>query len=118
MEIPTNLSECIIELDIIFSDSPEDLEQFKNSDEKTAVTKMHDGLGRWIRNNWGLWTKDSKIYVVLSEMQIWHPDDMSSIILTSFHRYINNLEIRLKDQVEHYIEYWKDYEKKNGPIKK
>ena len=35
-------------------------------------------------------------------------DDMSSIIITSYYRYLNNLPINLNEQVEYYKEYWKN----------
>lgn len=117
MIIPTNLNECFIELDTVFATSPVDLKIFKNAKEDTAIARIHHGLGRWIRNNWGLWTKDTKLYNTFNEMQLWHADDMSSIILTSYHRYINGVEINLKEQVDYYINYWEEYEKTNGPIK-
>ena len=31
---------------------------------------------------------------------------MSSIVLTSFHRYLNKMDIKLEDQVKYYKDYW------------
>lgn len=118
MKIPNNINECFIELDSIFSKSPQELELFKKEEETTAVALAHHGIGRWIRNNWGFWTKTSKLYNTMNDMQLWHPDDMSSVILKSYHRHINNKEINLKEQIDHYINFWAEEEKVNGPIKR
>ncbi|NME72089.1 DUF6794 domain-containing protein [Flammeovirga aprica] len=40
------------------------------------------------------------------DLGINHPDDMSSIILTSFHRYLNDIDIKLDEQVKLYKDYW------------
>lgn len=117
--IPNNLNECMEVLDEIFNATPkEDRDWFKNSPEDEATGGIHHTLGRWIRNNWGLWNKDTELYKVFKNMEIWHADDMSDIILTSYHRKINSKDINLKEQVAHFIEYWKEYEKTNGPIEK
>lgn len=38
---------------------------------------------------------------------VHHDSDMSSIILTSYHRYLNKENIELQCQVDEYVEYWK-----------
>jgi len=116
MKKPENISECFTELDEIFKKSPEDLKLFKKETEDDAVALFHHFLGRWIRNNWGLWSRDTKLYNTFSDMQLWHADDMSSIIMKSYHRYLHGKEINLKEQVQHYLNYWEEYEKENGPI--
>jgi hypothetical protein len=40
-------------------------------------------------------------------MGIYHPDDMSGIILTSYHRYLNGQDIALEAQIKSYQDYWK-----------
>jgi len=74
-------------------------------DEKEAVVSAHNGFGRWIRNEWGLWS-EGKLKNWFLSMGIKHADDMSSIILTSYHRVRNNKEVNLEEQFDHYIEYW------------
>lgn len=118
-KIPNNLNECMEVLDEFFNATPqEDRDWFKNSLEDEATGGVHHTLGRWIRNNWGLWKKDTELYKVFKNMDIWHADDMSDIILTSYHRKINGKDINIKEQVAYYLEYWKEYEKTNGPIEK
>ena len=116
--IPKNLSECFTALDNIFLESQEDLEWFKASPEDEAVSGFHSGLGRILRNEWGLWSKDTELYTVLNEMGLWHADDMYGLIMTSYYRKLHGEELNLKEQIQQFINYWKDYEKMNGPVEK
>lgn len=116
--IPKNINESFSVLDEIFNESKEDQEWFKAAAEDEAVSSLHSGLGRWIRNTWGFWTKDTDLYNTLKNMGLWHADDMYSLILTSYHRKLNGKELNLKQQIENHINYWKDYEKMNGPVEK
>ncbi len=108
--IPQNLEECFVELNKVLS--KEDIETFKNKKEEEIVD-YHFGLGMWMRNNWGLW-KGSRLAKYFNNMGIFHPDDMSSIILNSFHRHLNNKEIRLEEQVKHCQEYWEKIKNKEN----
>jgi hypothetical protein len=69
------------------------------------IANTHFGFGMWIRNNWCLWG-GSRLSKYFNDLGIFHPDDMSSIILTSYHRYLNGEEIRLQEQIDHIKAYW------------
>jgi len=105
---PSSLSECFDQLDKIL-DNSEDMEWFKTSSEDEAVIKSHHGLGGWIRNNWELWVEESPLHTYFKKLGLHHADDMSSVILTSYHRKINNKELELDSQIKEYIEYWDKY---------
>jgi hypothetical protein len=64
----------------------------------------------WIENNWGLW-RDSTLSQYFRKMGIYHSDDMSGIILTSYYRFLIGEKIKLKKQVKHYQEYWETIRK-------
>jgi len=104
---PTKLSECFEQLNNILSEAP-DGDWFKDAEEDDAIAQSHHGLGTWIRNNWGLWEKDGQLHEYFTKLGLKHPDDMSGVILTSYHRHLNNKEIGLDEQVKHYIEFWKN----------
>jgi hypothetical protein len=59
-----------------------------------------------MRNNWGLW-RGSRLSKYFNSLGIFHPDDMSGIILTGYCRQLNGLDIRLSDQIKQYQKYWK-----------
>ena len=116
MKIPENLKECYLELDNIIDkteDGKEYLQMFLQLNEEKAIVNAHHNLGQWIRNNWELWTGDSNLCKWFNSNQIQHPDDMSSIILTSYHRHMNGKDIELEKQINDIQNFYK-----NNKIKK
>lgn len=109
--IPKELTDALTYLDCTWSDK--DKEEFKTKDESDAVTELHMGTGLGIRNNWELWKRKNSLYRSFKSKGIFHPDDISSIILTSFHRQLNNKDIDLDNQIKYYQNYWKQAELEN-----
>ena len=105
---PTNLDECLEILPIIIS--PEGCKEFAVMKEEEVNAVAHHGLGRMLRNDWKLWQVGSIMYEWFAEKGITHADDMSGIIITSWHRQLNNLPIKLEDQIKFYQDYWKQHE--------
>lgn len=105
MKIPNTINEAIEILDIQLS--PEDKERIWDCSEVQFVARAHHTLGRLIRNEWGLWTGEGELCRRFNQVGIDHPDDMSSIILTSYYRKRRNSSLKLEEQTRHYIEYWK-----------
>jgi len=79
---------------------------FKNKSEKNAVTELHMSTGLWIRNNW-IRNGNKSLVTQFNNFGISNPDDISSIILTSLHRKLNNKDLKIKEQAQYYIDYWK-----------
>jgi uncharacterized phage protein (TIGR01671 family) len=103
---PKTLDECY---DYLKNNSDENsLTEWLELDEGDARTMVHNSLGRSIRNEWGLWEKRGELYEYFMSNGIWHADDMSDIILTSFYRKLNKKDIDLKGQFQRHIEYWKN----------
>ena len=58
---------------------------------ENGAISMHDSLGRWIRNEWGLWTgSDLKNELMNMNKGLNHPDDMSNYLIEEFIKYWNN----------------------------
>lgn len=106
--IPKNLNECYNELNSMLDKKL--IKEIKNKTETEFTTGSHFGMGLWIRNNWGLW-KGSRLYIFFKTNGIFHPDDMSGIILTSYHRKLNGIDIELEKQIKYYQDYWKKQKK-------
>jgi len=106
--IPKNLDDCFIELEKILE--PKNIEEIKNGEEDDMVLYHHD-LGRYLRNNWGLWV-GSHLAKWFNTQGIEHPDDMSGIILDSFWRHLNSKSIELDKQIKYYQKYWEEAKKK------
>lgn len=105
--IPADLDDAYRELQKMMH--PSFVEEFKETPEK-LLPRYHRGLGRWIRTYWGLW-KGSRLSEYFNELGITHSDDMSAIILMSFHRSLRNEPIQLDQQIQYYQAYWKKMEK-------
>lgn len=87
-----------------------EIEIFKNITKKDTITPInyHFGIGMYLRNNLLRHNeKSEEITKFFNSLGIHHFDDMSSIILTSYHRYLNGENIELQSQVDKYSEYWK-----------
>jgi len=101
---PKTLDEAIIQLDLIIPDSSK--HQIKEMSENEFRGRSHFSMGLWIRNDWGLWKKQ-KLAKHFNNLGIYHPDDMSGIILTCYYRHLNNQEYKLDEQIKYYQEYWR-----------
>jgi hypothetical protein len=105
--IPKDLDDCFVELKKLLE--KEDFEEIKTGVEDDMVL-YHHGLGRHLRNEWGLWS-GSILKEWFKEKGIYHADDMSGIILDSFWRHLNNKPIKLDEQIKHYQDYWEEAKK-------
>lgn len=87
------------------------------SGTKEDMIKYHFGLGMWIRNNWGLW-QGSRLSKYFNEIGVYHPDDMSGIILDTFWCDLNGKPQRITERIAAHQEYWKSMEepKEGSPI--
>jgi len=106
--IPIDLDDCIQQLDNLFADSSK--VKIKTMTESEFSARMHLNFGMWMRNNWGLW-KGSRLSMFFNEKGIYHPDDMSGIILDSYYRYLTGQEIKIAEQIKYYQGYWETAKK-------
>lgn len=103
--IPENLEDSFDQLDQLLN--PEAVDTLKAKKSEDELAGYHFGLGLWMRNNWGLW-RGSRLTKYFNDLGIYHPDDMSGIILDSYWRKLNNHPIRLEEQIKYYQDYWKN----------
>lgn len=106
---PANLLECFKTLDNLLENSP-DMNWFMAASENEVLIESHHGLGSWIRNNWGL-KENGKLFKYFSKLGLRHPDDMSSIIMVSYHRQKLGQSIKLDEQVKESLDFWKKQDK-------
>lgn len=111
VKIPESLFDAIIYFKNFF-DKERDFVNWCGMEEDKAVTSSHHGTGRWIRNNWGFWKQEGELYNFFLKKGLSHPDDMSSVILTSLHRHMNGKDLDIPGQVKHYIDFWEKQKNK------
>ncbi|MCF8463436.1 MAG: hypothetical protein K9G41_01240 [Flavobacteriales bacterium] len=92
---PTTLEEAFVYLDDMFDDTSK--YTFMVFPEDEATGRLHHGLGTYIRNNWGLWG-NSSLKQHFESLGVHHPDNMSGMILTSYHRRLNHKPIDIEGQ--------------------
>ena len=103
--IPKNLDETYTELSKLLKRKNKN--KLLKSDESEFLTSQHFGLGKYIRNEWGLW-KLSRLYLWFKDKGVTHPDDISAIILKYYFRKNKNIEFNLSKEINYYQEYWKN----------
>ncbi|GHS89587.1 hypothetical protein FACS1894201_10950 [Bacteroidia bacterium] len=101
---PANLEEAVIQLTKILPDTTQ--QEILSMTEEKFLEGSHFGLGMWIRNNWGLW-RGGKLAKDFNAKGIFHPDDMSGIILKCYYRQLHNQDWKLDEQIAFYQNYWK-----------
>lgn len=76
----------------------------RGSEEDTYA--YHHTFGMAMRNGFNLWG-ESELSKWFNSKGILHADDMSGIILTSLHRNLNNVDIKLDQQINSYRTFWR-----------
>ena len=108
MDKPKTIEECMIALGNFLS--PEDkIEIMKMT--RDNLSRLHHGLGQWIRNNWDLW-KGGELLEHMKSLGFIHQDDMSQSIIVEYWNRMNNRPSQLQEDIKKYAEYWK----KNGSL--
>jgi hypothetical protein len=102
---PKDLNEAIEYFEMNWNDST------KNEFVNDSLKNSHFTIGRWIRNNWIHGERDTALVKFFNKMGIYHPDDISDIILTSLYRKLTNKPIDLDEQVAEYKSYWEPINK-------
>lgn len=99
---PKNLEECHEKLQELISKENERL--LKTG--KITTAHMHHGFGRWLRNNWGLWS-GGPLREWFFERRVFHADDMSSIILDSYVARLKGKNFNFGAAQRKYERHWK-----------
>ncbi len=102
---PKNLDEAILQLEKLHHDTTK--RNILRMTEDQFGLRSHFGMGTWMRNNWRLWG-GGKLAKYFNSIGIFHPDDMSGIVLTSYYRHLKGQDRALENQVKYYQNYWKE----------
>lgn len=111
---PKRLDEAVLQLEKIQHDTTK--QKILAMTEEQFLGGSHMGIGMWVRNNWGLW-KGGALAKHFNSIGIFHPDDMSGIILTSYYRHLHGQNREIEKQVKYYQDYWKASTEHNHKLK-
>lgn len=68
---------------------------------------FHFSGGMQLRNELGLWNKDSSLYKDMQEkFGLCHADDTSNLIAKAAHARLNNEEYDIQEDVQRYKDHW------------
>ena len=95
--IPKDINDCFAQLDKLIS--PESQEKFKKMGEDAAVHKLYFSLGRWMWINWSM-LDGSRLTRYFGDYGMQNAEDMTTLIIRSYHRKLMNRDIDIKGQVE------------------
>ena len=86
--IPQTLAETIPALDaMLHPDARKQIQEAETAEEVHSLAiAAHHGLGRHLRNTWGLWGDNDSLKAELRAAGVTHPDDMSHHILLHYSR--------------------------------
>lgn len=102
---PRTLEESLAYLDEILN--PFQKRYLMCLDERDLASETHLGLGRWIRNSWGLSDEGSQLAADLHSRGVIHVDDMTSIIIFAYHRQLTGEGESIDDVIARRQEYWR-----------
>jgi hypothetical protein len=94
--IPKDMFDAFRELDKL-TDS-ESKAKFKSMNEADAEQKLLGRFGRWMIMNWGFY-EGSRLSHVLKSSGVYHPDDMASFLIITYHRNLNKKELGIKELI-------------------
>jgi hypothetical protein len=83
MSTPKTLAEAYAALDDLLTLADRAFIQQTKNPERIAAW-LHHSLGRYLRNEWGLWQGSDLARVLRQDYGILHPDDMSHFILMQY----------------------------------
>lgn len=74
---------------------------------RLKAVDLHNGVGRWMRNNWGLWKQEGPLHAWFVAKGLDHADDMSGVILETYQRHLQGRKLDVDDQIRRYQRFWR-----------
>ncbi len=101
-KVPETLQECFTALNELLNVGEVDRIMMCSEDD---LINYHHGLGRFIRNEWGLW-RGGPLKTHLSDLGFIHPDDMSQTIIEAYRAHLRKESFDLESKIKEYKAYW------------
>jgi hypothetical protein len=90
--LPRDLDDAHERLLVLLPDS---VVQHMRAGSEANMVSYHFGLGMWMRNYWGLWSRRSHLYWYFDSLGIHSPDEISGFILSTFWRKLNKRPLEI-----------------------
>lgn len=103
MNIPKTLDEAV---NVLYKELEKDEQFFLEVKEgRKNLNVLHHTTGMQIRNSWGFWS-GSELRDSFLDMDIFHADDMSGIILDKLQAKVRGKEFDLNKEIRRYQKHW------------
>ena len=99
--IPVDVEDAVNELDKIANE--ESRAKLRGADEEVVVERLSRGLGKWMMANWNFY-EGSRLSHQLKKMGVSKPDDMSTFVIRSYYRHINEIPLDLEARAKEIFE--------------
>lgn len=103
--IPADMAEAFQEFNRLID--PDSRKKLKAASEEQVARKLHFSFGRWMMVNWAFY-EGSRFTEYLRKVGVTHPDDMAQFVIISYHRYLNNKPLDVKERILLYQEKQKE----------
>jgi len=91
--IPRDLSDAFVQFNKLIDKAT--IVKFKNLPEDQADRRLHFGFGKWISHNYNFF-EGSRFSAFLNNLGLYHPDDMITFVIITYHRNINRNKLDVK----------------------
>lgn len=95
--IPMTLDDCFRTIDNMWDENKRG-EMRKFSEQEFLIAERLE-LGAWMEEHWGL-VNESPLVNYFHDLGVTQTEEMSSIILRSYHRYLNNRPLAIEALVQ------------------
>lgn len=101
-KLPIAIAACIDKLNDVLD--LKQIEEIKNCDKK-ELGQYHFTLGLYIRNNIVFAEKNENCINYFKQERISDPDQISSVIIRIYHRYLNNEDIKVHEIINENMDF-------------
>jgi len=99
--IPRDINDAMRQLER--KSDAQAISAFTSAEEDLVVKKLHFGLGRWMVQNWNL-EYGSRLSSKLAKRGLTSPDEMATLLIRCFHRYLNNKPLEEEKIIDGIVE--------------
>ena len=76
---------------------------------KVGLADMHHTVGRYIRNSWSLWERETALVQhYIARFGLAHADDLSGLMLEQALCEVRGQAFDIEAKVRHYLEHWRE----------
>ena len=109
--IPMDIDDAMAQLNKIANE--ESRAKLIGADEELVVERLNRGLGKWMISKWNFY-EGSRLSHQMKQLGVSHPTDMSSFLIRTYYRQLNELSLNIEERASAiYEQRKKEQEERN-----